>query len=233
MYAGGHTLPPLRQTPTLADWIDKYLAREHASQTKSPLTLKKEVHTLREWSNRLGTIRIAHLGRAEINDFVQARKEGGASNRTVNLDVIALNNCLKKALHEGKLDRLPTETWSPLKHVTPRRPLWTAEQINWLCCKAMELEYIKRGTENRQGNGELLVDFIPFLVHSGARHDEAVHERFMEKILYQRNERMLERVRPYLEQGDTFIAVGALHLPDKRGLLEMLEQEGHTLTVVY
>lgn len=69
--------------------------------------------------------------------------------------------------------------------------------------------------------------------NEGDRHDEAVFERFMEKILHERNERMLERMRPHIETGEAFVAVGALHLPDKKGLLNMLEQESYIVTPVY
>lgn len=61
-------------------------------------------------------------------------------------------------------------------------------------------------------------------------YDEAVFERFMDTVLYERNSRMIERMLPYIEQGASFIAVGALHLPDERGLLKRLERAGYTLT---
>ena len=41
---------------------------------------------------------------------------------------------------------------------------------------------------------------------------------------------MLERMLPSLQQGNSFVAIGALHLPGKQGLLAMLEQQGYTLT---
>lgn len=69
--------------------------------------------------------------------------------------------------------------------------------------------------------------------NEGERQDDAVFERLMEKILYQRNERMLERMRPHLQRGGAFIVVGALHLPAERGLLELLEVSGYTVSAVY
>lgn len=62
-------------------------------------------------------------------------------------------------------------------------------------------------------------------------YDEAVFERLMEAVLYRRNERMLERMLPYLEQGGAFVAVGALHLPEERGLLALLEEAGYEVTL--
>jgi uncharacterized protein YbaP (TraB family) len=63
--------------------------------------------------------------------------------------------------------------------------------------------------------------------------DEALFERFMERLLYQRNERMVERMLPEMERGNAFVAVGALHLPGDRGVLELLERRGYTITAEF
>lgn len=46
-------------------------------------------------------------------------------------------------------------------------------------------------------------------------------------LLNKRNKRMLEAVEPYLKSGNSFIAVGALHLPGEDGLLYQLEKKGY------
>lgn len=63
--------------------------------------------------------------------------------------------------------------------------------------------------------------------------DEEVVRHFNEVGLRQRNHIMVERAKPYLEQGDSIIAVGALHLPGDDGLIRLLEQEGYTVEGVY
>lgn len=63
-------------------------------------------------------------------------------------------------------------------------------------------------------------------------YDEALFDRFMESVLHKRNERMFKRMQPYLEQGGSFIAVGALHLPDDDGLLQMLDEAGYQISPV-
>lgn len=56
---------------------------------------------------------------------------------------------------------------------------------------------------------------------------------FNEQGLEERNRRMLERARPWLEQGGLIIAVGALHLPGEDGLLALLANEGWQLQGIY
>lgn len=64
-------------------------------------------------------------------------------------------------------------------------------------------------------------------------HDEAVFDRFMQRILYDRNLHMLERMDSYLSNGKAFIAVGATHLSGEEGILNGLEKKGYRISVVY
>lgn len=64
-------------------------------------------------------------------------------------------------------------------------------------------------------------------------HDEAVFERFMQKILHERNARIIGKIEDYLAEGGAFISIGAMHLPDQRGLLKMLEERGYTISRVF
>ncbi len=57
--------------------------------------------------------------------------------------------------------------------------------------------------------------------------------RFLNELVIKRNRRMVERMQPYLKQGDTFVAVGALHLPGKVGILQLLERQGWRVTSVW
>lgn len=53
---------------------------------------------------------------------------------------------------------------------------------------------------------------------------------FQEALVEKRNHTMLERVLPILEAGETFIAVGALHLPGNTGLVSLLRKHGYQVT---
>lgn len=55
---------------------------------------------------------------------------------------------------------------------------------------------------------------------------------FERRIVLDRNKTMAERAMPLLEKGGAFIAVGALHLPGKEGLVELLRERGFTLSPV-
>ncbi len=56
---------------------------------------------------------------------------------------------------------------------------------------------------------------------------------FNQRIILDRNHRMAERMDARLREGGRFIAVGALHLPGREGLLELLEKRGYRLTRLY
>ena len=74
------------------------------------------------------------------------------------------------------------------------------------------------------------------LVALEVRHrpaDDTAYRGFMDRLLRQRNLRMLERMQPRLEEGNAFIAVGALHLPGQEGLLRLLRRAGYRVTPVY
>jgi len=66
-----------------------------------------------------------------------------------------------------------------------------------------------------------------------AHFDEDVFDRYIQGILYDRNERMLKRIIPYLNDGSAFIAVGALHLAGEKGLLNTLKKKNYMITMVY
>jgi len=63
--------------------------------------------------------------------------------------------------------------------------------------------------------------------------DSEIDDRFMHQLLDERNVRMAKRMLPILKQGNAFIAIGALHLPAKGGVLDLLEKAGYEVTPVY
>lgn len=63
--------------------------------------------------------------------------------------------------------------------------------------------------------------------------DDALVAKVEQGLIVTRNLRMVERMQPYLHEGHAFIAVGALHLPGKEGLLNLLQQQGYLVKYVY
>lgn len=59
--------------------------------------------------------------------------------------------------------------------------------------------------------------------------DMEVIKRFMLRLNEERNRRMVHRLQPYLEQGNSFIAIGALHLAGPAGLVQLLRRQGFHL----
>jgi len=57
--------------------------------------------------------------------------------------------------------------------------------------------------------------------------------RFEQRLIIDRNRRMVERMAKLLRQGNAFVAVGALHLPGAHGILQLLSDEGYQVTRVY
>lgn len=53
---------------------------------------------------------------------------------------------------------------------------------------------------------------------------------FQRKLLVERNLKMRDNMKPLLDKGGAFVAVGALHLPGKTGLVSLLNDAGYTVT---
>src|SRR6185503_5152216 len=58
---------------------------------------------------------------------------------------------------------------------------------------------------------------------------EVISEAFQEKFLYKRNEIQAKNIDSIIKKQTLFVAVGAAHLPGKRGVIEMLRAMGYTL----
>jgi uncharacterized protein len=60
--------------------------------------------------------------------------------------------------------------------------------------------------------------------------ERAAQDEFLRLLLNGRNATMAERAAPLLKEGGAFIAVGALHLPGKDGLIERFRALGYTVS---
>ncbi len=175
-------LPILGRTPKFNDYVARYIAFVSSGQgTKKRGTIEKEKAILARWADCLGQLRIDQIKRVHVNRFIEARLKEGVSPRTVNLDVIALRVMLKGALEDGLIQRLPTEGLRPLKTITRKRPLFTAEDLEKLCAAAMGTRRDKNGADVPvTENGVEFTDYIRFLAYCGARRNEALAIRWQD-----------------------------------------------------
>jgi uncharacterized protein YbaP (TraB family) len=74
---------------------------------------------------------------------------------------------------------------------------------------------------------EALADNEELLTSAESRR---IHRAMRGRMIERRNVVMARRIEPLLEKGNTFIAVGALHLPGANGLLAHLQRRGYRIT---
>jgi integrase len=171
-------LPVLRRTPLFNAYANEYI-KFLESGAKKTSTMSKEKSTLDKWSEKVGFLRLDQIKRAHVNRFIAERLEAKLSPRTVNLDVIAFRQVMKRAMADGWIQRLPTEGLRPLKTKTVKRQLITTEEFETICKKA----FGKKEDDNGNvvpltKNAQQLVDFLRFMAYSGARRNEALATRW-------------------------------------------------------
>lgn len=109
------------------------------------------------------------------------------------------------------------------------------EQVIMLQDTLAELEQIPRLHEQLieaylQGDLRRLVDISEQSMGTGSSQ---LASKLKDRLIIERNHRMIKRLEPLLQQQRLFIAVGALHLPGAQGLLALLEAKGYRLTAVH
>ena len=63
--------------------------------------------------------------------------------------------------------------------------------------------------------------------------DNVVYEKLMKKLIQDRNHIMAQRMQSILKKGNAFIAIGAMHLAGKEGVLALLEKQGYSVSAIY
>jgi uncharacterized protein len=72
---------------------------------------------------------------------------------------------------------------------------------------------------------------MPLFAYIG-KTDAFSGDVFMDRLVDKRNALMADRAQPLIDSGDAFIAVGALHLPGKEGVVERLRRAGNVVEAV-
>jgi len=153
-------LPGPRITPKFREYVVHYFTFLESTSSKSPLTMARERGSLNHWVKFLGDIRLNQITRPQVNEFVMLRS-GEVSNRSVNLDMIAMRNLLVFAKEEGWLHNgLPTDGLKALKHTCATRSLMSEDALERLCAAATAKN--ADGTP-KHVSGLLLADFMKLL----------------------------------------------------------------------
>jgi integrase len=169
-------LPPPGRKPLFADYVTAYFNKAKV-QRKRPGTLENEQQAIERWRDHLGHVRIDQITTPLITAFLDRRLKGGifcgrklnpVSERTANLDLIALRNVLNEATDDGYLRQLPR--MKMLEEAPPRkRSLITPDEFN---------RVISAARSACRKNGEQLADYLRFLAFSGAREQEALRVKW-------------------------------------------------------
>lgn len=166
------SLPILGRKPIFGDYCNNYFEKAKV-QRKRPGTVENERQAIARWRSHLGHLRIDKIATPMIAAFVDKRLKGGAfggrklepvSERTANLDLIALRNVLKSAIDDGYLRDL-TRIKMLEEPPSPKRQLLLPAEFDRLIASARR---------NCQKNGQQLADYLCFLAFSGAREKEAL-----------------------------------------------------------
>ncbi len=178
-------LPGLRRCPKFSDYVQEYHAYyEKVIDAKRPRTVETEKGHLRFWVAHLDETRLNLITPAMIHAFIAKRQGEGISGRTVNLSVVVLRNVLKRAVQDGWLVRLPTETIKPLKWTARKKELVQLDAIERLCAAAIEPRCCEgRGAQPGEigrplKNAQQFADYIRLMAFCGARMTETLHLRW-------------------------------------------------------
>lgn len=118
------------------------------------------------------------------------------------------------------------------------------EQMNVFDQMALDTQIalLKVTLDNQADLDKLLDETVEIYLQKDLRKIEQLNTRYMrylppevakilmQRLLLDRNRRMVNRWLPLLKRGDAFVAVGALHLPGEQGILNLLAQQGYRLT---
>ncbi|NJO15748.1 MAG: TraB/GumN family protein [Thioploca sp.] len=84
-----------------------------------------------------------------------------------------------------------------------------------------------------QRNLTALMQFSTEYMQPNHSPHEKLVKNFYKKLVDDRNVKMVKRMQKRLQEGNAFIAVGALHLPGKNGIIKLLQAQGYQVLALY
>ena len=110
-----------------------------------------------------------------------------------------------------------------------------ADQVRLLQLTIDHYDKIQQQTDaliQHYSNGDL-ASMARLMTQSPLTKDDKITNDFVFSLVVRRNYVMANRMQPYLRQGNAFIAIGALHLPGRQGVLRLLESMGYKVTRIF
>jgi integrase len=173
------SLPILGHKPIFSVYSDRYFEKATV-QRKRAGTIENEQQAVSRWRSHIGHVRVDKITAAIIASFLDKRLKGGCafggrklqavSERTANLDLMALRNVLKSAMDDGFLRDLPKMKMLE-EPPSPKRKLLTPAEF---------VRLILAARNNCEKNGKQLADYLRFLAFSGAREQEALRIKWVD-----------------------------------------------------
>lgn len=170
--------------PKLEDFTSQYRDSPKHSK-KKPATQRSEKQALGRWNKHIGAVRIDRITLPMIHAYREQRLRAGTSERTVNLDTMALRQVLSLGKERGLIGNL-VQFFHPKRgggleplrqRPAPKRPLLTTEQFAALHDAA---------DEETTKNSVLFRRYLRFLALTGAREQEALKVRRREDVDFTR-----------------------------------------------
>lgn len=84
-----------------------------------------------------------------------------------------------------------------------------------------------------QGQTGMIMPMIEWSSAQTGADDNDAYAEFEKQMVHSRNHTMAQRLAPMLEDGNAFVAVGALHLPGNDGLVQLLRDNDYTVTAMH
>ena len=84
----------------------------------------------------------------------------------------------------------------------------------------------------REGEPGLFWPFLRTVTPDSMDDSDGGYAAFEETMITARNRTMVERAAPLIDEGGAFIAVGAMHLPGREGVVALLREAGYAVEAV-
>jgi integrase len=153
------TIPIIKST--FAEILPRFI--EHRRITRAARTVIVEDNKAKQLGSVFGKMLVSKISTNDINNYVADKKNSGAANRTVNLELTLLRSIFQFAIEIGVTDYNPAKQVKNLKEVRCEKWIPTKDELQRFVKCAAKLN-----------TGKYLVPWIWFRAYTGTRPSESV-----------------------------------------------------------